>query len=98
MNRDEQAQILNVIDQAVRHGPGATLPGFDVEADAIIRAMFVRNPEAAYRVTMLAVEQTRELLHLRTQIAELVRRRNAGWLGRLFRGRGDESAARGQET
>lgn len=27
----------------------------DVEADAIIRALFKRNPDAAYRVTMLAM-------------------------------------------
>ncbi len=38
--------------QAVSDAPGP----LDVEADAIIRAFFVRNPDAAYRVTMLAME------------------------------------------
>jgi hypothetical protein len=33
----------------------------DVEADAIIRALFVRNPDAAYRVTMLAMGLSRQL-------------------------------------
>lgn len=41
--------------QAVADAPGP----LDVEADAIIRAYFVRNPDAAYRVTMLAMELAR---------------------------------------
>jgi len=37
----------------------------DVEADAIIRALFVRNPEAAYRITMLAMVQAETLAERR---------------------------------
>ena len=33
----------------------------DLEADAIIRALFVRNPDAAYRITVLAM-QLQEML------------------------------------
>ncbi len=59
MNRDEQKAITQFIEGAI----GGDAPPMDVEADAIIRALFVRNPEAAYRVTMLAmakVERPRE--------------------------------------
>lgn len=61
MNREEQKQISEFIEQAVKSDPGSPLPPMDVEADAIIRALFVRNPEAAYRITMLAMEQARAL-------------------------------------
>ncbi len=51
MNRDEQKAITRFIEGIVCEDN----PPIDVEADAIIRALFVRNPEAAYRVTMLAM-------------------------------------------
>jgi len=43
--------IKAFIERAVAGGQ----PDVDVEADAIIRALFKRNPEAAYRVTRLAM-------------------------------------------
>jgi hypothetical protein len=61
MNRDEQKRILAFIELAVKGKPGTQLPPMDVEADAIIRALFVRNPEAAYRITMLAMLQAEAL-------------------------------------
>jgi hypothetical protein len=61
MNRDEQKRILEFIELAVKGQPGTQLAPMDVEADAIIRALFVRNPEAAYRITMLAMLQAKAL-------------------------------------
>jgi hypothetical protein len=61
MTRDEQKQILALIDRAVGENSCVPARPMDVEADAIIRALFVRNPEAAYRVTMLAITQEREI-------------------------------------
>jgi hypothetical protein len=52
VTREQHKHILEFIGQAVSDAPGP----MDVEADAIIRAYFVRNPDAAYRVTMLAME------------------------------------------
>jgi hypothetical protein len=57
VNRDEQKAITEFIEGAAR----ARAPDMDVEADAIIRALFVRNPDAAYRMTMLAMAQARDL-------------------------------------
>jgi hypothetical protein len=51
MTREEHKAILALLEQCVDAGQQPV----DVEADAIIRAFFVRNPEAAYRVTMLAL-------------------------------------------
>lgn len=51
VTREEHQTILAFIERAV----GGEQPPMDIEADAIIRALFVRNPEAAYRVTMLAM-------------------------------------------
>ena len=51
MTHDEHRAILAFIE----HNVGGIQPPMDVEADAIIRALFVRNPDAAYRVTMLAM-------------------------------------------
>jgi hypothetical protein len=55
VTREEHKDILEFIGQAVNDAPGP----LDVEADAIIRAQFVRNPDAAYRVTMLALEMAK---------------------------------------
>ncbi|MDE8347826.1 MAG: hypothetical protein POH28_16885 [Acidocella sp.] len=51
MTRDEHRSILNLLERTCR---GAQTD-IDVEADAIIRAFFVRNPDSAYRLTMLAL-------------------------------------------
>ena len=67
MNRDEQKQIIEFIDRAMGAGFGLANATIDVEADAIIRALFVRKPDAAYRVTMLAMRQAQELDWLRLQ-------------------------------
>ena len=57
MTRDQQKCIIDFIVRATE--PGQPEP--DVEADSIIRALFVRNPDAAYRLTMLAMAQDMEL-------------------------------------
>ena len=51
MTHEEHIAILSFID----HAMGSEQAPVDVEADAIIRACFKRNPEAAYRVTKLAM-------------------------------------------
>lgn len=84
MNRDEQRQITALIDRALTDDAGVSAGALDVEADAIIRALFVRNPEAAYRVTKLAVMQSQEIERLRSLLAELSQVRRSGWLTRLF--------------
>ncbi len=58
----------------------------DVEADAIIRALFVRNPDAAYRVTMLAMSL---LASAETQRAPDLPR-HKGWFSTLFDKRSGE--------
>ncbi len=76
VTREEQKLITEFVELAV----GGDQPPMDVEADAIIRALFVRNPDAAYRVTLLAMAQQKELLGLRAQAA----RERRGWLAGLF--------------
>lgn len=49
----EHQTILAFLDKVLRDA--ATEP-FDLEADAIIRAYFKRNPEAAYRITLMAMQ------------------------------------------
>ena len=51
MTREQHKAILALLEHSVE----ADQEPVDVEADAIIRAFFVRNPDAAYRVTMLAL-------------------------------------------
>ena len=51
MTPHEQKSIIEFIQSIVT----ADQPPMDYEADAIIRALFVRNPDAAYRVTVLAM-------------------------------------------
>jgi hypothetical protein len=48
VTREEQKNITCFIELAVKSDAGAADTALDVEADAIIRALFVRNPEAAY--------------------------------------------------
>jgi hypothetical protein len=52
----------------------------DVEADAIIRALFKRNPDAAYRVTMMAIS----LSAAPAAEQKVERPRHKGWLAALF--------------
>jgi hypothetical protein len=85
LTRDEQKTITEFVDRAVHGAPGAALPPLDIEADAIIRALFVRNPEAAYRVTMLAIGQARELEARGAELAETRARMRESWFRRLFR-------------
>lgn len=84
MNRDEQKQITELIERALKHVSLRRPATLDVEADAIIRALFVRNPEAAYRITMLAIEQSEEIKRLQLEIAEFSK---ASLLSRLFKPR-----------
>jgi hypothetical protein len=84
MNRDEQRQITALIDRALTDDSVASAGVMDVEADAIIRALFVRNPQAAYRVTKLAIMQSEEIERLRATLAALSQARRSGWLTRLF--------------
>jgi len=84
MNRDEQKQILELVDRAVRGTPGSPVHPLDIEADAIIRALFVRNPEAAYRVTMLAIAQAQEIESLQGAPAGPGRILMPSLLARLF--------------
>lgn len=54
MTLQEHKTILAFLDHAL----GDPQEPLDVEADAIIRAYFKRNPDAAYRVTKLAMSLT----------------------------------------
>ncbi len=83
MTREEHLNILEFIDSAVRQDDAAD--PVDVEADAIIRALFVRNPDAAYRITMLAMAQRRELEQFHAEPAEPKHNFRAGWLTRLLK-------------
>jgi len=80
MNRDEQKQILGFIERALAGEPGVPLPPMDLEADAIIRALFVRNPEAAYRITKLAMALEREVEALRVAASTGVETKMSGRL------------------
>jgi len=82
LTREEQKSITQLISNAL-HGADDALQPMDIEADAIIRALFVRNPEAAYRVTMLAVGLARELEAQRIQKEETPARKH--WLSRFFK-------------
>jgi len=82
VTRDEHREIIAFIDAVTR--PQAE-PALDVEADAIIRALFVRNPEAAYRVTKFAMAQRAELAEMRLRLAEARAEASAHWLSRLWK-------------
>jgi hypothetical protein len=83
VTRDEHRDIIAFIDEAVR--PDESGEPLDVEADAIIRALFVRNPEAAYRITKLAMAQRSELESLRTELADANEDAGKNWLSRLLK-------------
>jgi hypothetical protein len=80
MTRDEQREITEFVERAVTGSAASPLPPLDVEADAIIRALFVRNPDAAYRMTMLAIAQARELVAQRSCAAEAKAQARKPWL------------------
>ena len=79
VTREEHQAILAFIEQTV----GGSQPPMDIEADAIIRALFVRNPDAAYRMTMRAMA-----LAASAQAAAEPRK---GWLSGWFERRGEVS-------
>jgi hypothetical protein len=85
LTREEQKTITEFLHRAVHGAQGGALPPMDIEADAIIRALFVRNPEAAYRITMLAIGQARELDARHAELAETHSRMSESWFCRLFR-------------
>jgi hypothetical protein len=82
VTRDQHKAIIAFIHAIT----GGEQPPMDVEADAIIRALFVRNPDAAYRVTMLAMSLLAS--------AEAQRppdlRRHKGWFSTLFEKRSSD--------
>ncbi len=79
MTRDEQKAITAFIDNAVR----CDQP-LDVEADAIIRALFVRQPDAAYRITLLAMQLARAACVEAPSASALAPAASRGWLGGIF--------------
>lgn len=83
MTRDEQKSITGFIERAIKLDLEAPL---DVEADAIIRALFKRNPEAAYRITMLAMAQDAELTDIKAELAAQRNSFRGNWLMRLLNG------------
>jgi hypothetical protein len=83
VTREEQKNITCFIELAVKSDAGAADTALDVEADAIIRALFVRNPEAAYRITMLAMSQAEQLAELTTALSEERNAARGNWLSRL---------------
>jgi hypothetical protein len=81
VTREEHQAILAFFEETV----GGSQPPMDIEADAIIRALFVRNPDAAYRMTMRAIS----LVAASQQAAAVPRR---GWLFNWFERRGGSTA------
>ena len=67
MTRDEHRNIIAFIEGVARQDDRLAPEPMDVEADAIIRALFVRNPDAAYRITKLAMAQREALSVLRAE-------------------------------
>ena len=85
MTRDEHRDIIAFIADAVRQDDATDQAPLDVEADAIIRALFVRNPEAAYRVTKLAMAQRDGLAQLQIELAEVKAITEESWLSRWLK-------------
>jgi hypothetical protein len=85
VTREEQKSITSFIELAVKPVAIAQKAPFDVEADAIIRALFVRNPEAAYRVTMLAMAQAEALTRMKAELDEERKSFRRNWLSRLLK-------------
>lgn len=85
MTREEHKSIIEFVESAVRVDNAESPAGdLDVEADAIIRALFVRKPDAAYRVTMLAMAQQKELAQLLAERGEGKSNFRSGWLAWLL--------------
>lgn len=78
VTREEHTAIIEFIGRAV----GGEQPPMDVEADAIIRALFKRNPDAAYRVTMMAMEMA--LAAHSAGVKPVERPRSRRWFATLF--------------
>jgi hypothetical protein len=85
VTREEQKSITGFIEQTVRPNSSVHETPLDVEADAIIRALFVRNPEAAYRMTMLAMAQAEELTGIKDELAAERNSFRGNWLSRLLK-------------
>lgn len=85
MTREEQKSITGFIEQAVKPNDSVHEMPLDVEADAIIRALFVRNPEAAYRMTMLAMAQAEELTGIKAELTAERKSFRGNWLSRLLK-------------
>ncbi|MCB5944601.1 hypothetical protein [Acidocella sp. KAb 2-4] len=83
MTREEHMDILAFFSRVMSKAEGPV----DVEADAIIRAMFKRNPDAAYHVTKLAMALSAAPAEAQTQPsspAKPERRRRRLWLATLL--------------
>ena len=85
VTRDEHRSIIAFIDGAARQHDEVTPEPMDVEADAIIRALFVRNPDAAYRITKLAMAQQEALSVLRAELAQAQADAARPWWTRIRR-------------
>lgn len=68
VNLQEHKSILAFLDRVLHEAADEPL---DLEADAIIRAYFKRNPEMAYRLTKLAMQR----LHLGLETQAVAPRR-----------------------
>lgn len=81
VTREEHQAILSFIGETV----GGNLSPIDVEADAIIRAYFKRNPDAAYRMTKLAMALAAQARQDQTcPTATARQKRHRHWLTTLF--------------
>ncbi len=78
MTRQEHKSILAFLDDVLKGAHGA----LDLEADAIIRAYLKRNPDAGYRLTMMAMELARA-----QQMKAQARPKRPRWLPMLLRSR-----------
>jgi len=59
---------------------GDVQPPMDIEADAIVRALFKRNPDAAYRMTALAMSLSAQV----AAVTPAASPRPKSWLAGLF--------------
>jgi hypothetical protein len=84
VTREQQKSITEFVARTV----SADHPPMDIEADAIIRALFARNPDAAYRITMLAMALT----DAQVAQAKIARANGKGLLSALF-GKKDQAGA-----
>jgi hypothetical protein len=89
VTREEQRNITGFIELAVKPVAGTPKAQLDVEADAIIRALFVRNPEAAYWITTLAMAQAEELARVQTELHDERKSFRGTWLSRLLKKEGN---------